>query len=143
MTVLMSRAPLAFDAGILTVGVVPNAPVTATDPFGFDAVDGDDDDPQPARTMTARSGTESAAAMRRMRDLVVGIMSAASLPAVNTAGPLMPDGPAGQPGSVQAGEQIPVPYQHGAGADGIDPGGLAERGPHVKGPRIGEPGGAG
>jgi hypothetical protein len=56
----------------LTEGVAPNVPLTATAPFGLeadeadDADDDDDDDPQPARTMMASSGIESAAAVRRM-----------------------------------------------------------------------------
>ena len=90
MTVLMASLLLDCDAGIYTVGDAPNAPDTATDPLASGADDGDDDDPQPARTMMASSGYESAAAMRRMRDLVVGMMSAASLPAGNTAGRRMP-----------------------------------------------------
>ena len=67
--------------------------------FGFDAAEfGEADDPQPASTITASSGKESAAAMRRMRDLNVGIVSGASLPAAVAAGPRMRAAGAGSPG---------------------------------------------
>src|ERR1700685_1328232 len=79
MMVFMASLLLAFAAGICTAGAVPNVPDTATEPFAFAGADGVED-PQPARSMMASSGKESAAVVRRMRDLVVGIMSAASLP---------------------------------------------------------------
>ena len=63
--VLMTSFPLAFSAGIETLGALPKAPDTLTAPFGLAAA-GDPDEPQPARTAQAASGTSSAAAMRRM-----------------------------------------------------------------------------
>jgi hypothetical protein len=54
-----------------------------TDEFGLGGGEAADDEPQPARAAVAMSGTKSAAAMRRMRILIVGIKSADSLPAAD------------------------------------------------------------
>src|SRR5260370_36079045 len=89
----MYRLPPAFLAGIFTTGALPKAPVAVTDAFGLaGGEDDDDDEPQPARAAVAISGTKSAAAMRRMGILIVGIKSAASLPAA--AGTVDPGSPA-------------------------------------------------
>jgi hypothetical protein len=65
----------------LTVGVLPKVPEAVTVVLGL--AGGEDEEPQPARAAAvAISGTESAAATRRMGILIVGIKSAASLPAV-------------------------------------------------------------
>src|SRR5215469_7829403 len=88
----MYRLPPAALAGIFTVGVWPKLPVAVTDPFGLGGGEGADDEPQPARAAVAMSGTKSAPAMRRMGILMVGIKSAASLPAADwRASGVVPD----------------------------------------------------
>jgi hypothetical protein len=62
--VLMARLVLAFSAGMVTFGVLLKVPVTLTAAFEFAA--DEPDDPHPARTAQAASGTSRAAAMRRM-----------------------------------------------------------------------------
>src|SRR5215472_1314423 len=87
----MYRLPPAALAGIFTVGVWPKLPVAVTDPFGLDGL-GAGDEPQPARAAVAMSGTKSAPAMRRMGFLMVGMKSAASLPAADCrAADVVPD----------------------------------------------------
>src|SRR5215469_4107095 len=80
----MYRLPPAVFAGIFTVGAWPKPPVAVTDPFGLGG--GADDEPQPARAAVAMSGTKSAPAMRRMGILMVGMKSAAGLPAADCPG---------------------------------------------------------
>src|SRR5215468_7921891 len=69
----MARLPLAWLAGIVTLGLAPNAPVTVTGVFVPDPPDGEEvdedvpDEPQPASSRMPSAGTVRAAAMRRMR----------------------------------------------------------------------------
>src|SRR5215469_12355991 len=80
----MNRLPPAALVGIFTVGAWPKPPVAVTVPFGLGGGCGcADDEPQPATAAMAMSGTKSAPTMRRMGILMVGMKSAASLPAAD------------------------------------------------------------
>src|SRR5215469_1101959 len=65
--VLMTRFVLAFSAGMVTFGVLPNEPFTETAALGLLG-----DEPQPATTAQAASAARTAAAMRRIGDFLGG-----------------------------------------------------------------------
>src|SRR6266436_1053118 len=64
MGVLMTSFELAFCVGIVTLGVLSKEPETLTEALASAA--DEPDDPQPARTAQAASGTSRAAAKRRI-----------------------------------------------------------------------------
>ena len=88
ITVLTVSLLFASSLGILTTGVVPNAPATVTDAFAFELLAAalelelelalGFDEPQPAMTRQASKGITVIARRRRMKTLMVGWRQAQS-----------------------------------------------------------------
>ena len=85
MTVLTVSLSFASKFGIFTTGAVPNVPATVTDAFAFGllaalelelALEDGFDEPQPAMTRQASTGTTVIARRRRMKTSMVVDVSA-------------------------------------------------------------------